>query len=120
MAHSFIQAYDDETVAFENFARSRPDNLTLLIDTYDTPAAARKVVALAPRLGADSIWWSFPLGSLASMLMAMGYYKWGGWRRARMLSTPIDKAGLEKASDEAAVAGQQAPTTGQGVPASAE
>jgi nicotinate phosphoribosyltransferase len=50
MAHSFIQAYDDEAVAFEDFARSRPDNLTLLIDTYDTLAAARKVVALAPRL----------------------------------------------------------------------
>jgi nicotinate phosphoribosyltransferase len=55
MAHSFIQAYDDEAVAFENFARSRPDNLTLLIDTYDTLAAARKVVALAPRLKADGI-----------------------------------------------------------------
>jgi nicotinate phosphoribosyltransferase len=50
MAHSFIQAYDDETVAFEEFAQSRPENLTLLIDTYDTEAAARKVVALAPRL----------------------------------------------------------------------
>jgi nicotinate phosphoribosyltransferase len=50
MAHSFIQAYDDETVAFESFARSRPENLTLLIDTYDTEAAARKVVALAPKL----------------------------------------------------------------------
>jgi nicotinate phosphoribosyltransferase len=55
MAHSFIQAYDDEAVAFENFARSRPDNLTLLIDTYDTLAAARKVVALAPRLAASGI-----------------------------------------------------------------
>jgi len=50
MAHSFIQAHDDEVAAFENFARSRPKNLTLLIDTYDTDAAARKVVALAPRL----------------------------------------------------------------------
>jgi len=50
MAHSFIQAYDDETAAFEDFAQSRPENLTLLIDTYDTEAAARKVVALAPRL----------------------------------------------------------------------
>jgi putative MATE family efflux protein len=77
-------------------------------------------LALAPSLGADSIWWSFPLGSLASMLMAMGYYKWGGWRRARMLATPIEKAGLEKAEQDAAVAGQQAPTTGQGVPASAD
>jgi nicotinate phosphoribosyltransferase len=37
-------------VAFERFARARPGNLVLLIDTYDTEAAARKVVALAPRL----------------------------------------------------------------------
>ena len=50
MAHSFIQAHDDETSAFSAFAHSRPDNLVLLIDTYDTEAAARKVVRLAPRL----------------------------------------------------------------------
>jgi nicotinate phosphoribosyltransferase len=50
MAHSYIQVHDDEAEAFENFARARPKNLTLLIDTYDTEAAARKVVALAPRL----------------------------------------------------------------------
>jgi len=55
MAHSFIQAYDDESAAFENFAQSRPQNLTFLIDTYDTEAAARKVVALAPRLKARGI-----------------------------------------------------------------
>ena len=50
MAHSFIQAHDDESAAFLAFACSRPDNLVLLIDTYDTEAAARKVVKLAPRL----------------------------------------------------------------------
>jgi len=55
MAHSFIEAYDDESTAFEDFALSRPQNLTFLIDTYDTEAAARKVVALAPRLKARGI-----------------------------------------------------------------
>jgi nicotinate phosphoribosyltransferase len=55
MAHSFIEAHDDEKAAFEMFARSRPDNLTLLIDTYDTQAGARKVVALAPALAARGI-----------------------------------------------------------------
>jgi nicotinate phosphoribosyltransferase len=55
MAHSFVQSYDDEVAAFEAYATSRPDNLTLLIDTYDTEAAARKVVALAPRLRAKGI-----------------------------------------------------------------
>ena len=55
MAHSFIEAFDDESAAFETFARARPDNLVLLLDTYDTEAAARKVVALAPRLKAAGI-----------------------------------------------------------------
>ncbi len=50
MAHSFIQAHDDEVSAFEHFAYAQPDNVVLLIDTYDTEAAAHKVVALAPRL----------------------------------------------------------------------
>jgi nicotinate phosphoribosyltransferase len=50
MAHSYIQAHDDEAVAFERFAHARPQDLVFLIDTYDTEAAARKVVALAPRL----------------------------------------------------------------------
>lgn len=50
MAHSFVQVFDDETAAFQAFAESRPDNLVLLIDTYETEAAARNVVALAPRL----------------------------------------------------------------------
>ncbi len=50
MAHSFVQVFDDEAQAFETFARARPDNLVFLIDTYDTEAAARKIVALAPKL----------------------------------------------------------------------
>jgi nicotinate phosphoribosyltransferase len=55
MAHSFIQVHDDEITAFENFARSRPEGVILLIDTYDTEAGARKVVELAPKLKADGI-----------------------------------------------------------------
>jgi nicotinate phosphoribosyltransferase len=50
MAHSFVQAHDDEAESFERFAYAQPDNVILLIDTYDTEAAAEKVVALAPRL----------------------------------------------------------------------
>jgi nicotinate phosphoribosyltransferase len=55
MAHSFIQAHDDEVLAFEHFAYSHPRGLVLLIDTYDTERAARRVVALAPRLAAQGI-----------------------------------------------------------------
>jgi nicotinate phosphoribosyltransferase len=55
MAHSFIQAHDNETRAFEHFAHSHPRGLVLLIDTYDTERAAGRVVALAPRLAAQGI-----------------------------------------------------------------
>ena len=50
MAHSFVQAHDDEALAFEHFAHAQPENVVLLIDTWDTEAAAHKVAALAPRL----------------------------------------------------------------------
>lgn len=55
MAHSYVQAHEREEVAFERFACSQPENVTLLIDTYDTEAAARKVTTLAPRLQAQNI-----------------------------------------------------------------
>jgi nicotinate phosphoribosyltransferase len=55
MAHSFIQAHDSEIEAFERYARSHPNNITLLIDTYDTETAAHKVVQLAPKLALDGI-----------------------------------------------------------------
>ncbi|MDQ3185551.1 MAG: nicotinate phosphoribosyltransferase [Pseudomonadota bacterium] len=55
MAHSYIQAHEDEAVAFEHFARCYPDSAVLLIDTYDTEAAAAKIVALIHKFHADGI-----------------------------------------------------------------
>jgi nicotinate phosphoribosyltransferase len=55
MAHSFVEAHEDEAVAFERFAASQPRNVVLLIDTYDTEAGARKVAALAERLRARGV-----------------------------------------------------------------
>jgi nicotinate phosphoribosyltransferase len=55
MAHSFVQAHDDEAEAFERFAEAHPAGTTLLIDTYDTEEGARKVVALARRLASRGI-----------------------------------------------------------------
>jgi Na+-driven multidrug efflux pump len=40
---------------------------------------------LMPRIGADAIWWSFPSGSVISLVLSVLYYRLGGWRRARML-----------------------------------
>ncbi len=55
MAHSFVQAHDNERLAFEHFANSQPENVVLLIDTYDTIAGAREVLALLPLLRESGI-----------------------------------------------------------------
>ena len=41
--------------------------------------------ALTPYLGADAIWWSFPLGSSIACLLAIVYYRLGTWKKAHML-----------------------------------
>jgi putative MATE family efflux protein len=39
---------------------------------------------LTDRLRDDAIWWSFPISSITSMLMAIAYFRYGNWRRDRM------------------------------------
>jgi nicotinate phosphoribosyltransferase len=55
MAHSFIQAHDTETAAFENFTRCHRGPVVLLIDTYDTETGARRVAELGRRLATEGI-----------------------------------------------------------------
>jgi putative MATE family efflux protein len=40
--------------------------------------------SMVERWQADAIWWSFPLASVMSMLMAITYYRYGGWRNVRL------------------------------------
>jgi nicotinate phosphoribosyltransferase len=83
MAHSYVQAHDDELEAFRAFARLYPETV-LLVDTYDTLAGVRKVVELARELGADFRVRAIRLdsGDLAELA-----------RRSREL---LDRAGLER------------------------
>jgi Na+-driven multidrug efflux pump len=46
-------------------------------------------------LGADAIWWSFTVSSLANMALAIAFYLHGGWRKARM-EMPPPRAELEE------------------------
>ena len=52
MAHSYVSAFPHEIDAFRAFARAFPAQTTLLIDTYDTVAGARKAVAVAKEMEA--------------------------------------------------------------------
>lgn len=83
MAHSFVQAHDDEETAFERFARVRPKALTLLIDTYDTEGGARIVAKLAPRLAREGI-------TVAAVRLDSGDLA----AHARAVRAILDQAGL--------------------------
>jgi nicotinate phosphoribosyltransferase len=50
MAHSFVQAHEMEIEAFRNFAACHPQNVVLLIDTYETSRGARRAAQLAKEL----------------------------------------------------------------------
>lgn len=50
MAHSYIQAHEDEAEAFRAFAQKYPGTV-LLVDTYDTLNAVRKIITLSQTLG---------------------------------------------------------------------
>jgi nicotinate phosphoribosyltransferase len=52
MAHSFVTAFATESEAFRAYARAFPDAAVMLLDTYDTVAAARKAVEVAHALAA--------------------------------------------------------------------
>lgn len=55
MAHSFVQAHACESDAFIAYVRTFPNSATLLIDTYDTEAAAELVVGIAQALEAEGL-----------------------------------------------------------------
>ncbi len=55
---------------------------------------------LLDRMGAEAIWWSFPATSFIAVVLAMSYYKWGGWRTIRMITPQAAVAAAAAASAE--------------------
>jgi nicotinate phosphoribosyltransferase len=52
MAHSYVEAFDDELAAFRAFARAYPERAILLVDTYDTVEGLHKAATVARELAA--------------------------------------------------------------------
>jgi putative MATE family efflux protein len=44
--------------------------------------------ALISRYHEDAVWWSFPISSALAAVLAILYYKYGGWRSAQMAGAP--------------------------------
>lgn len=62
---------------------------------------------LGRTMGADAVWWSFPLGSVVSIALAAAYYRFGNWRASQILP----------AAPPACEVVGQAPDTSMGTPA---
>lgn len=67
------------------------------------PVRLGSAFALQPLLGPDALWWSFPFGSAASLIMGALYYARGSWRSAR-LGIPV---GPVEATERAAAPAEQ-------------
>jgi nicotinate phosphoribosyltransferase len=50
MAHSYIQAHEDELETLEQFSKMYPQT-TVIVDTYDTVGGVEKVIQLSERMG---------------------------------------------------------------------
>ena len=51
-AHSWVQVFDDEQRAFDAYADAQPDNVTLLVDTYDSLMGVAHAIETGRRLQA--------------------------------------------------------------------
>jgi len=83
MAHSYVTAFDDELEAFRAYAGAFPGSAVLLLDTYDTVAAAHQAVIVARELAARG-------GALAGVRLDSGDLA----ALSRQVREIFDRAGL--------------------------
>ncbi len=63
-----------------------------------------------PAMGADALWWAFPIGSAVSLAFAIWFYLGGSWRRATLI-VPADSSDCEERAHAATEpAGRLQPT----------
>ena len=63
-----------------------------------------------PWLGADALWLSFPVSSLANMAMAIAYYANGSWKKSRMIAPPTRDECVEQAEMAGEAGGRITPS----------
>ncbi|MBS0284619.1 MAG: MATE family efflux transporter [Proteobacteria bacterium] len=62
------------------------------------PVRLGLALSLDPVWGANALWWSFPLGSIVNLVLAVLYYLYGPWRRAGLL-VPEEHVGERSHAD---------------------
>ncbi len=97
MAHSYVQAHEEEAEAFRAFARLYP-NTTLVVDTTDTITAVRAIISLHRKLGDEFSVGAIRLdsGDLAELAqMSRKLLDEAGMRHVRILASGgLDEYGI--------------------------
>ncbi len=86
-AHSWVMSFEDELTAFETYARYLPNNVTLLVDTYDTIQGVKNAIIVGQQLRARG----HDLGGIRLDSGDLAYFS----IEARKL---LDAAGFERTS----------------------
>jgi nicotinate phosphoribosyltransferase len=84
-AHSWVQVFGDEKQAFDIYAESQPDNVTLLVDTYNTITGVRNAIETGRKLRASG-------GKLAAIRLDSGDLAYLSIEARRLL----DEAGFSE------------------------
>ena len=89
MAHSFIEAFDSEELAFAAFAEDFPGNTTFLVDTYETGGGVATAIEVARRLRLTGpVGVRLDSGDLAAQaLLARRLLDQAGLARARIVAS---------------------------------
>jgi putative MATE family efflux protein len=82
--------------------------LALIVALY--PVRIGFALFAKPYLGGEALWWSFPLGSVTTLLIACAYYYHGGWRKEVLAVPPEPEETDEQAQATTEPAGRQHPT----------
>ena len=67
-------------------------------------------VLARPAIGADALWWAFPIGSFVSLGLATVYYLRGTWRTGKMLVPAVVEEGPKLTQAASEPAGRTHPT----------
>ena len=65
--------------------------IVMFIGQY--PARLGFYYLMYPHLGADALWWAYPVGSAISVLLTWWAYRYGGWRGKRHMAMAASPAG---------------------------
>ena len=67
-------------------------------------------LTMAPVLGADALWWSFPASMAVSLVLTVVYYRRGAWRKLRLITPPVPEEGEERTMADCEPGGRMQPS----------